>query len=534
VARFQYTPSRVRVPAGAALLVVLAALWGGLALTGSAPAQEDAAEGGGRPNFVVIMTDDQPASSLRHMPRLQRTLIDRGTRFTNSFASFPLCCPSRATFISGQYAHNSGVQGNNPRDNGGYELLKQPERNLAAWLAAGGYTTAHIGKFLSGYDTAAAAPGFTRWNGFFGSQTRYYDYRLVVGNDPRRFGLKRRDYSTTVMTGLARQAIRKLSNSADPFFLSLAYNAPHSGAGRDDAAGRRCGGVDPHPRAQPAPRDADAFAHAQVATAPSFNEKAIGDKPALIAGLHRFGDSQIKKIKTGARCRLAALRSVDRGVATIVRTLKRERQLSHTVILYTTDNGVFAGEHRINDGKNRPYEEAIAAPLIVRGPGVGRGKRVAVPVANVDLAPSILDLAGVSPPPSLARPLDGRSFAPALGGGHLGDRAILIEGRNSNLQSRGIVSYQGVRTRQYAYHEYFHRRSQVATRPLRSTSATGRGSAGSSTTFARTPISCATASTGPDPASGPSSRTLCASSTTARDPAAWSRSRSHVPKPSRR
>ena len=447
---------RGRVAFGAAGVLVA------LCLSASALPGASAGPPAGGPNIVVVMTDDQSASTLRYMPQVKRLLAREGTTFQNAIASFPLCCPSRASFLTGQYAHNTGVQGNWSGENGGYGNLRRPERNLAAWLGAGGYETAHIGKFLFGFHGASPAPGWDRWMGFVEGPEHYYDYTLAREGRRRRFGTERDDYSTTVLTRYATSTIRSLSGPT-PFFLNLAYNAPHSGWGRDDAAGRRCHGVNAsgaarYGWAQPAPRDAGAFARRELPRSPAFNEQHIADKAQPIADLPLLGPRSIAKTTGSARCRLAALRGVDRGVAEVIDALREEGELDDTVILFTSDQGVFQGEHRISHAKNLPYREAVDVPLVVRGPGIGHAE-VKDPVANVDLAPTLLDLAGVTVPHELRRPLDGRSFAPALQGHKLGDRALLIEGKNDSLPTAGgVLSYQGVRTRGYALYRYFVKR----------------------------------------------------------------------------
>lgn len=421
------------------------------------------------PNFIVIMTDDQGPGTMRALPRVQRLIGDRGAEFTNAFASFPLCCPSRATLLTGEYAHNHGAKGNNPRSGGGYRALIDPERNLAAWLQAGGYDTAFGGKWLNGLRTPRKAPpGWEEWWGLVGSGgeglSSFYDFDIFEsGGDSRHFGTRPADYQTDALTReYARPFIGAHAVDTDPFFLWLAYHPPHNGLGRDDAAGRRCSTGPPSSRrgeqsAIPAPRDARRFLRARAPRPPSFDEANMGDKPAFVRR-PRLDRGEVERIDRDYGCGLASLLALDDAVESIVGKLERTGQLERTVIVFTADHGVLAGEHRISRGKNRPYEEAIDVPLLVRGPGVLPGVRIAAPVANTDTAPTILDLAGVTIPPELARPIDGESLVGQLAGkAGGGDRAILIEGRdNTTAASRGfkVRSYVGVRTRRFAYFEH--------------------------------------------------------------------------------
>ncbi len=451
----------------------MACLLGALALTPD-PGSGQVAE---RPNFVIVMSDDQGPQMNPALRSVGRLVADRGTTFDNAFASFPLCCPSRATFLTGEYAHNHGTTGNNPKSGGGYAALLDKERNLAAWLQANGYDTAFAGKWLNGFRTPRRAPpGWDEWHGLVGAGgeglSSFYDYDVFEADgSPRHFGTAAADYQTDVLTReYARPFIAEHAADLDPFFLWLAYHPPHYGLGRDDAAGRRCTNGPPASRkgvqsAIPPPRYAGRFARIAAPQPPSFDEREITDKPAGVRNLPRLDRSAVERIERDYRCGLAAMLALDDGVAAIVDELRATGELDQTVIVFTADQGVLAGQHRIPRGKNRPYEEAIDVPLVISGPGIASGRRIDSPVMNGDLAPTILDLAGATVPAELERPLDGISLAPQLSGAAVGgDRAILIEGRNKAARARRgfkVLSYVGVRTERYAYTEY--RRAGYAT-----------------------------------------------------------------------
>jgi N-acetylglucosamine-6-sulfatase len=423
------------------------------------------------------MADDLGPGMMRALPRTRRLLGERGATFANAFASYPLCCPARATLLTGQYAHNHGAKGNNARSGGGYRALLDPGRNLAAWLQASGYETAFAGKWLNGFRTPPRAPpGWNQWWGLVGAGgeglSSYYDYEIFdPSGEARHYGTAASDYQTDALTrDYALPFIEAHQASSQPFFLWLAYHPPHSGLGRDDPAGERCSDGPPGSRAGkqsaiPPPRYATRFARARPPVPPSFDEADVADKPAFVRRKPRLSDEDLERINRDYRCGLAALLALDDAVTAIVHTLRAIGQLERTVLIFTADHGVLAGEHRIKRGKNRPYEEAISTPLLISGPGVAPGLEVAAPVVNADLAPTVLALAQASVPPELARPIDGVSLAPVLAGAPPDDgRVIPIEGRGNTAEARHgfkVRSYVGVRTARYAYTEY--RRATFAT-----------------------------------------------------------------------
>jgi arylsulfatase A-like enzyme len=449
----------------AASAVSLAA--GALAAAAAGPT---AAQEPGPPNVIVIMSDDQGPGMMRALPTVQRELGTKGTTFTNAFSSFPLCCPARATLLTGEYAHNHGTLGNNPLSGGGYQALREPGKNLARWLQANGYATGFAGKWLNGLRSPRAAPrGWDQWSGLIGEGgdglSSYYDFSIFEPDGtPRHYGDRAADYQTDVLTrDYAVPFINAQAVDPRPFFLWLAYHPPHSGVGRNDLAGRRCSDGPPDERgskqsAIPPKRYARRYISARVPRSPSFDERDVTDKPKLVSRRPPLSDRDLETIDRDYRCGLAALRALDDGVGQIVDELRATGQLANTVLIFLTDHGVMAGEHRIKRGKNRPYEEAIGIPLLIRGPGVFPGGGVEAPVANIDLAPTILDLAAAEVPSGLARPIDGVSLRPTLTGVPADpDRAILIEGRDKAERSRHgfkVTSYVGVRTARYAYFEY--------------------------------------------------------------------------------
>jgi N-acetylglucosamine-6-sulfatase len=322
------------------------------------------------PNIVVIMTDDQSASTMtkKFMPRTHDLLVEPGTVFRNFVVTTPLCCPSRATFYTGQYANNNEVFQNKP----GYEGLKQADRVLPVWLREAGYRTALVGKFMHGYgddvDPAATpAPGYTDWFGLLVNS--YYQYVASDDGRPIRFGRDPRDYVTNVINRRAVKLIRDYAEDSDPFFIHVSHVAPHS---------HRTKGSICDNSAQPAPRDVGRYSRAVFPSPPppSFDEADVLDKPPFIDRLRSLRPRDVSELKRRYRCRAASLRQVDRGVKKIIRTLNRTGELANTVVVLTGDNGYFVGEHRLRRGKSpslrgvhRPAAcDARPEPLPDRGP----------------------------------------------------------------------------------------------------------------------------------------------------------------------
>jgi N-acetylglucosamine-6-sulfatase len=448
------------VGAGAAALALALAL--GLALSASLPASANAQASSGpkKPNIVLITTDDQTLSSYTPsvMPNTTRLLANKGTTFTDAIVTTPLCCPSRASIITGQYAHNHGITSNRLN----YQALEEKDNTLPVWLDRAGYQTAHVGKYLNGYENAVGsptevAPGWDLWFTTLGS-TRYYDYDVSANGRLRHFRDRDKDYVTRVINRKAKTLIRRLTPKKAPLYLQVDQRAPHTETLVD--SGGRCGG-----RAVPDRADRDLFEDAPLPQPPSFNELDVSDKPSFIQSRLPLTAPKIKKLTKRHSCELAALRAVDQGVEKIVKTLKKTGELEKTVIAFISDNGFFTGEHRIGAGKIYPYEEGIRVPMLMRVPeryrgGAPRIPEVTAPVANVDLAPTFLELAGGVNPcqgGGACRVMDGRSLVgPLRGAGFPADRALVTEFDvgNNTAQEDGLCRYSGVRVPGAVYVEY--------------------------------------------------------------------------------
>jgi len=416
--------------------IALTALGG--ASAGAAPVQP-------RPNVIVIETDDQAVETLRVMTNVRTLLAAQGTTFTNSFASFPLCCPSRATLLTGQYAHNHGVLGNTPPA-GGHEKLDH-SNTLPVWLQRAGYYTAHIGKYLNGYGRRSQTevpPGWNEWNGAV--RNAFFNHRINENGRVVDYGNSPADYQTDVLARKAVDVIRRRAPLRQPFFMWLTPFAPHSGGPPDPDDPRGLATT------KPAPRHKDRFAAEQLPIVPSFNEEDVSDKPGGIRNRPLLTAERTAAIREAYQQQLESLLAIDEAVAQIVAELRARRELANTLIVYTADNGFMHGQHRIPAGKNVVYEPSIRVPLIVRGPRVPRGARRAQLVANIDIAPTIVDAANAR----AARRMDGRSLLPLLRNARLRWRSdVLLErgpaegGRRAQAQR-----FAAVRTTRYVYAEY--------------------------------------------------------------------------------
>jgi arylsulfatase A-like enzyme len=400
-----------------------------------------------RPNIVLVMTDDMRADDLARMPATRTLIGAAGATFTRAYVSFPLCCPSRATLNSGQYAHNHGVRGNGaPR--GGFQALTDRGNLLAPWLQATGYYTVHIGKYLNGYgrqEPATPQPGWSDWRGAIDGWTYLmWGYRLLEHGQPVTYGDRAVEdpalYQTDVYRDKAEAIIRGRAAGGRPFYLDLAFLAPHN-----EYVGQSV---------RSAPRHRGLLATAPLPRPPAFNERAVADKPRwLRVGAPRFSRARIARIADEYRHRQESLLAVDEAVARLISVLEQTGQLENTYVVFTSDNGYFQGEHRILSGKSLPYEPSVRVPLLIRGPGIPAGVRSAEPVINVDLAPTFAAIAGARP----RRVVDGRSLLPfARSPERRSARPVLLEGGPTPRNGRRFPAppYRGIIAGEYKYVVY--------------------------------------------------------------------------------
>lgn len=387
-------------------------------------------EAAGRPSVVVILLDDAATPTLEHMDRAQALIADRGATLTEFIFSQPLCCPSRATMLRGQYSHNTGVTSNGGSNGGylGFYRNGNESSTLASWFQDAGYTTGYLGKYLNRYPTGAGLPdthvpaGWDHWFGTFDDAVQSFDYTVNDNGTVRRFGNAPTDYVTDVLATRAKNFIR---DSRAPFLLMIAPNAPHIPS-------------------TPAPRHKGMFSDVRYPRTPSFNEVDVSDKPSFISSQPLLSASEITKMDAQYGKRLASLQAVDEMVQGVVDTLNARGLLDNTYLLLVSDNGHFQGEHRLHKGKDQPYEEAVRVPLYIRGPGIAAGSVISHQIGNVDIPVTLSDAAGITPPNFV----DGRSFLPLLHGSSIPWRSAYL------LSRAGIDAFVGLRTPRYTYVEY--------------------------------------------------------------------------------
>lgn len=427
--------ARCLLAAAAMTLFAICAV--GLTVGGGAAAKPSPS---GRPNVVVVMADDETVHALRFQRHVVREIGRRGATFTNNFVNYSLCCPSRATFLTGLYAHNHHVLNNSPPDGGFPAFERHDSRNdLPLWLQHAGYHTGAVGKYLNGYGSNGVPlvpPGWEEWYGLMGEIT-FYDYTLNENGRLVDFGSHRSDYVDDVITGNAVRFIDHNAPSQQPFFLYVAYHSPHGGPPHRPRSG--CGIGDP----EPPPRAFGGFATARLPKPPSFNEADVSDKPQAIQALAPLTPAELAGERQLYRCELESLQGIDDGVNAIVKSLRSAGELGNTLFVYTSDNGFLHGEHRIFDGKVYVYEPSIRVPLLMRGPGIPAGSRVRDLTINADLAPTIVRATGaraqrvMNGMPILS---DTRHPKRELG------RELLIEAKGAHAKN-----FFAIRTRRFKY-----------------------------------------------------------------------------------
>ncbi|HSK90385.1 MAG TPA: sulfatase-like hydrolase/transferase [Euzebyales bacterium] len=460
-----------------------------------------------RPNIVVVYLDDMRASDLHAMPNVRRGIADRGVTFTNAMVSTAACCPARATHLSGRYAHNTGVLHNSP-PHGGYGVYKHGQQatgeTLPVWLQQVGYRSIFFGKYLNHYpdrtDPGEVPPGFSDWYGLYegafdgGRYSIYRQTRYAVRVRPREHGQPLLDpaqahtvapapggadgqvfvyrgedrHQTEVLMDGAVKAIDR-DDGAEPLYLNVWLTAPHTGGDAPVVGGGRYATRGREFTVRPAEpelrelqrrlRRDEGLGDLRLRRPGAFNERDVSDKPPVVRATPRLDRRAVRDIEIRNALRLAALKSVDRRMADLLAAVDRAQRRTGrpTYVVFSSDNGYFLGEHRLPYEKNWHYGATSDVPLLVRGPGVTPGVEIAVPVGNVDLAPTLLAMAGPGTP-AVGAQLDGRSVLPLLQRSRTaqrnlswGRRAMLLEGFWGRTD---LLRYAGVRTRRHVYVEH--------------------------------------------------------------------------------
>lgn len=397
-----------------------------------------------RPNIVFILIDDLRWDELgiAGHPFIKTPNIDRigkeGALFRNAFMTTPLCSPSRASFLTGQYAHTHGITDNVDRSAASHQLVTFPRL-----LHQSGYETAFIGKWHMGNDDKPR-PGFDRWVSFKGQGTYRNPDINEDGKSARPSG-----YITDVLNGYAVEFIKRRHDK--PFLVYLAHKAIHPEVTQNNDGSINVADAELF---IPAERHKKLYAGKAIPHRPNYGRAPEG-KPAL---QRRIGNLPPLGAATATRDeailgRQRSLMAIEDGVGEILKALKETGQLDTTVIIFTSDNGYFYGEHGLSVERRLAYEESIRMPLLVRYPKAIKAGTVRDEFAlNIDLAPTLLELAGVAVPGTM----QGRSLVPLLQGKRPAWRnSFLIEYYSDKVFPRVLqMGYKAVRNGRWKYIHY--------------------------------------------------------------------------------
>jgi N-acetylglucosamine-6-sulfatase len=440
------TAKRLRAPTAVVAALAAVAFAASLDATPRAAAQAPAQ----RPNIVFVLTDDLAWNLVPYMPHVQ-ALERSGMTFTRYFVTDSLCCPSRSSILSGRFPHDTGVYSNTGLD-GGFNVFHgrgEEGQTFATALQGAGYRTALMGKYLNGYKPGAALggtgpyvpPGWSEWD-VAGNGYRGFDYKLNENGSVVRYGRGPSDYLTDVIAGRGTSFIHDAAAAGAPFMLELATFAPHAPF-------------------VPAPRDRAAFPGLAAPRSPAFGT-ANANPPRWLRGLPPLSPRQTARIDRDFRRRAESVQAIDDMIGRIEAELAADGVAQNTYIVFSSDNGLHMGEHRLMPGKLTAFDSDVRVPLIVAGPGVPAGQASSQLAENVDLAPTFAELGGTSMPSDV----DGHSLAPLLAGASPDSwrQAVLIEHRHpardvndpdlAPAHSGNPDTYEALRTADSLYVEY--------------------------------------------------------------------------------
>jgi N-acetylglucosamine-6-sulfatase len=377
------------------------------------------------PNILLIISDDQRYDTMEYMPRTQELIFDQGVEFNSAYVTTARCCPSRASIFTGMYAHNHSVYTNRSSLN---------KTTIFQTLDRVGYYTGVVGKYLNSYpEDVSERPleEFDVWNVYSGKSrgSPYFDLPLNINGNVETI----EGYQTYILRDRAISFIEDASQRDEPFLLIFTPFAPHLPA-------------------TPAPEDEGLYESLEPYRPLSFNEEEMADKPDWLASQPALDNKDIKKIDKWRQQQLESLNSLDLTVEDLVEELERQGELDNTIIIYMSDNGFFWGEHRLISGKIWAYEEASHVPFAIRYPAaIDQPFSSDSLVANIDIAPTILDILGLPIPDEM----DGASLLPLLRGEDTEWRDyLLLEGWPINVKPvQSAPFFQAIHTNRYVYIE---------------------------------------------------------------------------------
>jgi N-acetylglucosamine-6-sulfatase len=375
-----------------------------------------------QPNVLIIVTDDQHVGTLESMP-FTSTM---GRRFDNAFVPFSVCCPSRASILTGNNAHTHGVWGNRLPIGGAARF--DDSSTLATWLDGAGYETGLFGKYLNRYGEDVPGtyvpPGWDRWLAT-SSGGSYFDWAVSDQGVVR----SQSGYQTTYYAQLAADFIEN-ANPSTPVFTYYAPPAPHV----------------PH---EPEAMYQGSFDGIAPWRPPSYNEADVSDKPPFLANRARLTAAQRDATDTAYQEHFETMQSVDDSVELLVDTLAETGRLDTTMIFYLSDNGYLFGEHRWV-GKNTPYDGTTRVPFLIRYDPLGLSGVDDRIVLNIDIAPTIAEITGVPAPR-----MDGMSLVPTFDDTAATTRArFLLEAGMNDVTGQRHAPYCGARSDKHVFVHY--------------------------------------------------------------------------------